>query len=491
MGLEPFQETRPRQENLALTSEGPHSSWPGQGLLGCPVLAKTKMKIFLKFQLKPLLKILFFGIVVFALSFSSAFASTIYTGTAVSQIVTPGATPLSFHTIDFLGTTVPMGSIVVSHTTSGAGGGSPEAYIEVQRNGIFIATSTAQSYNNASCSSPSQCDINFSFPAGQRVSLTNGDKLYIHALGSGVAEFRVNANQIVLSSVLSDTVSVVLTLPSANQNLAGMPSHFQVTATTGALGFCGKPKVSYYASGTIVYYATGPGICVAPSSTYLFYAQEQSGVPIMGAVTSTPQIVDVQGNVLYSGSQITFYSNNPSTYYTGPVDSNGNPIFTSSQVDLEDDFFATSSDRTIDCSAYRVSLFSSSTLAGLGCILKSTLFDWGQSLFIPQDTTVARFSDLGLEEKAPFAYFYDIEEVFSTENSSSTGAFPSLSLELFPSSTLAWTVHADFSSSTVSSMVGTSNILLFRSLMTFALYFAFLWNAYYIARTIFDNKNIS
>jgi len=144
---------------------------------------------------------------------------------------------------------------------------------------------------------------------------------------------------------------------------------------------------------------------------------------------------------------------------------------------------------TLDCSAYTISLFSSSSLAGIGCVMKKTLFDVFGFFFIPKDTTLAGYAALSLEDKFPFAYWYDLKETFEAQNASSTNAFPSLTLQLFPTSSVAnWSLTASFSSSTISSYLGSTMISLFRTLMQAALWMGFVYFIYRKLKAVFDHS---
>jgi len=150
---------------------------------------------------------------------------------------------------------------------------------------------------------------------------------------------------------------------------------------------------------------------------------------------------------------------------------------------------ASSSIFFVDCSAYQISLFSSSSLQGIGCIAKKTALDVLATLFVPNPSVLQRYAALSIEDKFPFAYWYSLQSTFESVNSSSTAAFPSLSLQMFPSSTMGWSLTASFSSSTVSSYLGSTMISLFRTLMQAALWLAFAYFVYRKLKAIFDHDN--
>jgi len=154
------------------------------------------------------------------------------------------------------------------------------------------------------------------------------------------------------------------------------------------------------------------------------------------------------------------------------------------------DTTATSSPFYVDCSAYSISLFSSSTLAGIGCVAKKTALDVVAILFIPNEATLNGYATLSLNDKFPFAYWYDLKSSFEAENASSTGAFPSLSIK-FKNVNGTTTTLAVFSSSSISTYIGSSNISLFRTLMQGALWLAFAYFIYRKIKDIFNVENTS
>lgn len=108
----------------------------------------------------------------------------------------------------------------------------------------------------------------------------------------------------------------------------------------------------------------------------------------------------------------------------------------------------------VDCSAYDISLFSSSTLEGVGCVLKKTALGVVSILFVPSmSLTFFQESIEDFKLVFPFSIFFEIQETISDASSGSLSS---------ASSTLTWnypiggqTIPITFSSSSLSSVIGT------------------------------------
>jgi len=266
--------------------------------------------------------------------------------------------------------------------------------------------------------------------------------------------------------------SIEFNNPVQGQVLNGWPSHLNFDISTN-YAFCG------YVTGIVEGEQGGTeGSCFPVGTTeYNYYTP---GTPSTGTIQANIAIDDGNGGLIAT-STITFQALTTTIVPTGE---GIGPTYPSS-INPN----ATSSAFYVDCSAYSVSLFSSSTLQGIGCIAKKTALDVMAVLFIPSQNTLNAYSSLTIEDKFPFAYWYDLKSSFESVNSSSTGAFPSLSLQLFPSSTLAWATTATFSSTTVSSYLGSTMISLFRTLIQAALWLAFAYFVYRKLKAIFDHDN--
>lgn len=84
----------------------------------------------------------------------------------------------------------------------------------------------------------------------------------------------------------------------------------------------------------------------------------------------------------------------------------------------------------------------------------------------------------------PFAYFYDMQTIFSQLSATTTATFPTLQLN-FGSLVGTTTV---FSSSSVTTLLGSNNITLFRNLMASALWILLGYSIYQRTQTIFHKK---
>jgi len=182
----------------------------------------------------------------------------------------------------------------------------------------------------------------------------------------------------------------------------------------------------------------------------------------------------LNGNVIATSSLISWQMLNSST--------SSIPVFPGAWS--TGDVNSTSSIWFVDCSAYDGAAFlSTSTIPGLACALKKSAVGAAQILFQPDAGVLRAYSELSIKNKFPFAYWYNLQDIYTAESISSTSAFPSLTIYPFGSSTTGIVV---FSSSTVTTLVTSERISLFRTLMKYALYFGFSWYIYHRIKHIFD-----
>jgi len=440
---------------------------------------RQNMKILFKF-------ILFFALLLGGfLYFDSANASVVYTN--VQDGVTNAGV---IDVVDLMATTIPVGSISWWFGTSGNFNDS-NYHIGIFRDGIEISSTSIVAIDSGRCY-PTTCEEVWNFI--NPVPITYGDEItLVNDPGCSSACSNLgtdNTKYLELNSYTSNPATLTQITPSQGQNFEGMPSHFKLRVSTEDEAFCGKPYVTFFGSSTSVYSATGNGICMTPNSTYDFYAQNNSGYPFQGFVTSSPFMTDISGNnILLTGSVVTFYVVNPSTVFTGPVNENGEPIFTNPNPITAGDVTASSSIWYVDCTAYdNQPFFSSSTLPGIICGFKKASLEVAQKLFEPDPSVLNQYSSLTLVGKFPFAYWYDLKNIYDAQSVTSTNAFPALTLHMpnFSAGSATSTNLAVFSSSSISTYVKADNITLFKTLLTYALYFSFGWYVYNRGRGLFN-----
>lgn len=433
------------------------------------------MKIFLKF-------FAFFILILaayFFLPLDSHAESIMYVGSQIGQSITAGSGAKKVHTINAgFSFNEPLTRVEVWYQTSGSVA-TDNSEIQIRRGGVTIATSTTgETFNGGSNPAPGGYNPSgsYNFNITQPL-LQNGDEVWVRVInvgGGGPTYQTVSGKDLRLYSGSANTSATIEWLaPTDGQTLNGYPSHLNFNVVSD-FEFCG------YVTGIVGGSQGGTeGSCFPAGTTeYNYFAP---GTATSGLIQANVSIADNNLN-LFATSTISFISLGSGIVPTG--DGIG-PTYPSA-INPN----ATSSAFFVDCSAYTVSLFSSSTLQGIGCIAKKTALDVLAILFVPNERTLQDYSALSIEDKFPFAYWYDLKSSFEGTNSSSTNAFPALSLQIFPTSSIAsWSVTASFSTTTISGYLGDTMISLFRTLMQAALWLTF---AYYIFRklkAIFDHDN--
>lgn len=123
----------------------------------------------------------------------------------------------------------------------------------------------------------------------------------------------------------------------------------------------------------------------------------------------------------------------------------------------------------VDCSSYEISLFSSSTLAGIGCVIKKSFLDV-VGFFVVPTYSLEFFSESvdSFQSVFPFSIYFELQESLASAASSTPSS---------ASSTLAWafpiggqTINIAVGSSTLTGAVGSTI-----STMYFTVVRMFLW----------------
>lgn len=272
------------------------------------------------------------------------------------------------------------------------------------------------------------------------------------------------------------TMSIAWVVPQNQDELAGYPDYFSLDITSN-YAVCARVRGRIDST-----YGAFSGRCLRQGVTRINYpVPGEAGLGEFEANFAMYDTGDI--NILLTSSTITFSTISSSTLQTFQA-------FIPQTPPDELDFNSTSSPYYIDCSAYEgAPFFSSSTLPGVVCGIKKSIVSGFAALFVPSTDVLNEYANLTLQDKFPFAYFYDIQTLLTSEAATSTAEFPTLRLTYrkFDGSNGTTTLAA-FSSSSVSSYVGNSNISLFRTLMQYALWFLFLWYAYVTAVGIFHPK---
>jgi len=257
--------------------------------------------------------------------------------------------------------------------------------------------------------------------------------------------------------------------PTSSATLAGYPTHLNFDIWTNmpycgyltghANGSTGATEGSCFPIGTTTYNYFTPGTAV--TGTIYANIEIQAGDPLGEIVSSSISFT--------VGSTISL----PTGQGIGPIF----PIPLGNIGTSTSPFY-------VDCSAYEISLFSSSTLQGIGCVIKKTGLELAQGLFEPSTSTLAGYQQISFETKLPFAYFYSLKDAIESANTSSTNSFPSLSVKVPSFRGNATTSFVVFSTSTITNYVGTDFVTTFRAFLVFVLWFLFLGAVYFKARTI-------
>jgi len=289
------------------------------------------------------------------------------------------------------------------------------------------------------------------------------------------------------SGVADPAVSITWTNPTQGATLPGYPTHFNFGIHTDT-AFCGY--VTGYASSTQYGSAQGgtEGSCFPVGTTT--YNYHTPGTAATGTILGKIKIED--GDLqLFTSSTISFSVQTTQSYTTGGGIGPTFPTPSSSLI-------------SIDCSAFdfwdSIDVFGAGTIPwpnvadwfpGTACYAKSAATDVLTWAFSVRPETTARFQALSVSDRAPFAYFYDIEDLFATSTATSTNAFPALVVHMpnFATASSTGISFTAFSSSTITTYVRSENITLFRNLMTWVLWLLFLGNVYFVARTSFNKQH--
>lgn len=273
--------------------------------------------------------------------------------------------------------------------------------------------------------------------------------------------------------------------PTDGQILDGWPSHlnFNVDASQA---FCGYVTaiVNGVQGGT-------EGSCFPAGSTEYNYFTP--GTPATGTIQANIKITPGEGSHLLATSTISFTSLTTAVIETGE---GIGPTFP-----VQDDADSPTSNFFVDCSEYdfwdTIDVFGAGAIPwpnvgdwfpGMACLAKKTTLGIASALFVPERETMEEFSDLTLEEKFPFAYFYDMKSAFEDQNASSTNEFPAAVITM-PSLAAGGDPHdlVVFSSSTISSLVGNDKVALFRTLMQAIIWVGLGYALYRKAQGIFHH----
>jgi len=367
-------------------------------------------------------------------------------------------------------TTTLSGNLLYINATSSASGacvGSADYYLNIYQHttGALLASTTVA---GVPCITGSQQQWDLNVP----IYVTSTVGLDLQVVGQGGTSISFGSPDNAPTGFADiNTVTIQWTNPEDGEELNGWPSnlHFNIISAIDFGGFVtgyvngdqGQTIGSFFPAGVTPYNYPTPSF----ATTSLSWAHICIGSG---------------SNCEIASSTISFLPASTITIDTG---TGIGPTYPSG-VNAS----ATSSPFFVDCSAYSISLFSSSTLAGIGCVAKKTALDVVAILFVPSDSILNGYATLSLNNKFPFAYWYDLKETFESVNASSTGAFPSLSIK-FKNVNGTTTTLPVFSSSSISTYVGSSNISLFRTLMQAALWLAFAYFVYRKIKAIFNNDN--
>jgi len=276
--------------------------------------------------------------------------------------------------------------------------------------------------------------------------------------------------------------------PTQGATLPGYPTHYNFDIHTDT-AFCGY--LTGYASSTQYGSAQGgtEGSCFPiGTTTYNYYTP---GTAATGTIYARLKLEGGAPLSTLTDSSISFSVQTTQSYTTGGGIGPTFPTPSSSLI-------------SIDCSVFdfwdSIDVFGAGTIPwpnvadwfpGTACYAKSAATDVLTWAFSVRPETTARFQALSVSDRAPFAYFYDIEDLFATSTATSTNAFPVLVVHMpnFATASSTGISFTAFSSSTITTYVRSENITLFRNLMTLVLWLLFLGNVYFVARTSFNKQH--